>query len=309
MKFSHTILKHAWAALAAGLAAFGPAFAEPLKITAGYVSATEFLPLFAAAEKGMFAKYDLAVEPKRIPIITNIPQALISGDLQIGATTVPVLLQSNDGGLDLQLVSGAARHLKTSARVALVARSSLKMEKPEDLIGKKIGVAGFNSSMDVFLRKWLKTNGVDEKRLTRIEAIFPQMPDLLKSGTIDAATMTEPFKSAVVKSGAGYIFADYVSETNPDVLMIAYAATAEWARAHPRAVRDFRAALDEAGEWVRANPEQAKAFELKYLGFASAGPNSFTTAMSAGDIAFYAGLGKEFGLYRNPMDPQKMIAD
>ena len=74
-------------AFAAALALATPAFAQS-KINAGYVTATDFVPLLIAKEKGYFANHGLDVEPKRIPIITNIPPALISGDLQIGAPLV-----------------------------------------------------------------------------------------------------------------------------------------------------------------------------------------------------------------------------
>ena len=280
-----------------------------LRITAGYVTASEFLPLFIGAEKGMFARRGLAVEPRRISLITNIPPALLSGDLQIGVTTVPVLLQANDGGLDILLIAGAARHLKTNARIALMVRSDLKLEKPSDLIGKKIGVAGINSTMDVFLRKWLKMKGVDEKQVTRIETNFPQMSDLMKNGTIDAATMTEPLRSLALKNGVAYVFNEYASEVNPDVLMIAYMATSDWARKNPQAVKDFRAGLDEAGEWAKANPGEIRAIEQKYLGVSSDAPNNFTTAMNAADIDFYITLGKEFGLYKTALDPRKLIVE
>ena len=77
-----------------GLAALGlAAMASPAalaqgKINVGYVTASDFVPLLVAKEKGFFEKRGLDVEPKRIPIITNIPPALVSGDLQIGSSTM-----------------------------------------------------------------------------------------------------------------------------------------------------------------------------------------------------------------------------
>jgi len=178
------------AVAALGLAAMAsPAALAQGKINVGYVTASDFVPLLVAKEKGFFEKRGLDVEPKRIPIITNIPPALVSGDLQMGSSTMPLLLQANDGGLDMRLVAGAARHLKETSKIALMVRSTLKIEKPEDLKGKKIGVAGFNSTMDVFIKKWLKLKGVDPKDVTFVEAAFPQMPDLLKGGTVDAVTI------------------------------------------------------------------------------------------------------------------------
>ncbi len=286
-----------------------PACAQsgPTKLTVGYVTASDFVPLLVAKDMGYFEKRGLDVDPRRIPIMTNIPAGLLSGDLQIGACTMPVLLQANDGGLDLQLVSGAARHLKSGSKIGLIVRSGLKIDKPADLQGKKIGVAGFNSTMDVFLRKWLKMNGVDEKQVTRVEAIFPQMPDLLKAGVIDAATITEPFRSVAIKSGAGTIFAEYAADVAPDVLMVGYMSTKDFAAKNPQAVKSFREGLDEANAYGVSHVEETKAIEKKYLGFASDAPTAWSTAVKPDDLDVYIGIGKEFGLYKTALDPARLI--
>ena len=287
-----------------------PAMAQtPLtKVAMGYVTASDFVPMLIAKDKGFFARRGIDADPKRIPIMTNIPAGLMSGDLQIGACTMPVLLQTNDGGLDMQLVSGASRHLKTASKIGLIVRTGLKIEKASDLKGKKIGVAGFNSTMDVFLRKWLRMNGVDEKEVTRVEAIFPQMPDLLKAGTIDAATITDPFRTMAVNSGAGTIFAEYAAEVTPDVLMVGYMSTGDYVRKNPQIVKAFREAMDEANAFGMANPAEAKEIEQKYLGFTSTSQPSWSTAIKPDDLDIYVAIGKEFGLYRTALDPAKLIA-
>ena len=293
---------------ALGLAAMAsPAALAQSKINVGYVTASDFVPLLVAKEKGFFEKRGLDVEPKRIPIITNIPPALVSGDLQIGSSTMPLLLQANDGGLDMRLVAGAARHLKETSKIVLMVRSTLKIEKPEDLKGKKIGVAGFNSTMDVFIRKWLKLKGVDPKEVTFVEAAFPQMPDLLKGGTVDAVTITEPMRSIAQNSGAGYVFADYVAEYFPDLLMVGYIATGDWAMKNPAAIKAFRDAMDESIAFIAANKDETKAIEQKVLGFTSNAPAAFKTAVKPDDLDVYITVGKELGLYRSALDPKKMI--
>ena len=296
------------ALVALGLCALaGPPALAQGKIAVGYVTASDFVPLLVAKEKGFFEKRGLDVEPKRIPIITNIPPALVSGDLQMGSSTMPLLLQANDGGLDMRLVAGAARHLKETSKIALMVRSTLKLEKPEDLKGKKIGVAGFNSTMDVFVRKWLKLKGVDPKDVTFVEAAFPQMPDLLKGGTVDAVTITEPMRSIALNSGAGYVFADYVAEYFPDLLMVGYIATGDWAMKNPAAVKGFREAMDESIAYIAANKEETRAIEQKALGFTSNAPTAYKTAVKPDDLDVYIAVGKELGLYRSALDPKKMI--
>src|SRR5258708_28757289 len=86
----------------------GPAFAEPAKVAIGYPPATDFLAVYVAKEKGFFANHNIDATPTKLPVVTNIPSAVFSGRLQIGMTTVPVLLQAGEGGVDFWLVPGAA---------------------------------------------------------------------------------------------------------------------------------------------------------------------------------------------------------
>jgi NitT/TauT family transport system substrate-binding protein len=277
------------------------------KISIGHVMASDFVPLFVGKEKGIFAKHNLDVTNVRVPIIVNIPPAILSGSLQIGAATMPLLLQAVDGGLDLVLVAGASRHLRSQSKIGLMVRSDLKIEKPEDLKGKKIGVAGFNSTMDIFVRKWLMTKGVNPRDVNFVEAQFPSMPDLLRSGTIDAVTITDPFRTLAVNSKAGYVFAEYFADVVPDALMIGYIATRDWATKNPTVIREFREGLAEANKWTLDNFAEAQEIEQKVLNNKSPTPPLVSISAKPEDLQVYIDVGKELGLYNTQLDPKKIV--
>jgi NitT/TauT family transport system substrate-binding protein len=285
----------------------GHAAAEPAKVAIGYPTATDFLAVFVAKEKGYFDKHNIDAMPTRIPVVTNIPPALVSGSIQIGMTTVPVLLQAVDGGLDFKLIAGAAHHTKASPFISLVARKDIKIEKPADLVGKKVGVPGINSVIDVTLRKWLINNNVPVKQVTFIEAPLPQLPDLLKSGTLDLVAIVEPLRSRIISSDAGYVAAEYVGEVNPDVLISGWMATGEWVAKNPEVITNFRAAIDEGLAFIKANPDEAREIEKKYLGFNSPQFPTFENKAKPEDLKFFISLGKELGLYRTTFDPEKLV--
>lgn len=252
---------------AAGI--FGPAFSQPAKVAIGYPTATDFLAVYVAKEKGIFDKHNIDATPTRIPVVTNIPAALVSGSIQIGMTTVPVLLQAVDGGLDFVLIAGAAHHTKASPFISLLARKDVKIEKPADLIGKKVGVPGINSVIDVMLRKWLINNKVPVNQVTIIEAPLPQLPDLLKGGTVDLVAIVEPLRTRIVSGDIGHVAAEYFGEVDPDVLVSAWMVTGDWAKKNPEVVKNFRAAIDEGLAFIKSNPDEAREIEKKYLGFNS----------------------------------------
>ena len=296
----------ATAALGAALS-IGAAQAEPAKVNIGYATASDYLAVYVAKEKGFFDKHNIDATITRVPIITNVPPALVSGSMQIGVTTMPSLLQAVDGGLDLVLIAGAARHIKERPTISLTLRKDVKYEKAADLVGKKIAVSGLNNVMDVFLRKWMLNQGVNPKGVTIIEAQLPQMPDMLRNGTIDGATPVEPFRTAIVNSGAGYIASEFFAEVNPDVLVSGWITTGEWAKKNPAVVAGFREAVKEGLDYINTNAADLKDIEKKYLGFNAPGWPRFSNASTTDDMKVYIDIGKELSLYRSTLDASKFV--
>lgn len=301
----------AFARLVAGLcvyaASIAAAAAQPVKVTIGYPPATDFLPVYVAKEKGFFEQHRIDATLTRLPVVTNIPSAIVSDSVQIGMTTVPVLLQAVDGGLDFVIIAGAAHHTKASPFISLMARKGVKIEKPADLAGKKVGVPGINSVIDVMLRKWLTNNRVPLNQVTIIEAPLPQLPDLLKIGSVDLVAIVEPFRSRILGGDIGYLAAEYFGEVDPDVLVSAWMATGDWARKNPETVKNFRAAVDEGLAFIKDNPQEARAIEKKYLGFNSPRFPTFENKAKPDDLNVFIAIGKELGLYRTALDPKKLV--
>lgn len=291
-----------WAMLAAS-----PAAGQQVKINLGYTSAADFVPAFVAKEKGFFEKRNLDVTLTRIQIASNVPSAIVSGSLQIGMGTAPILLQAAEGGLGLVAICGVSRFKKENPMSALVARSGEKIANAADLRGKKVGVPGLNSFFDIVFRKWLLNNKVPLNQVTFVEAAFPQMRDLLKGGTLDAVAVIEPFRAMVVGDGTGYRVADFVSEVNPDLLGAFWMTTGDWANANARAIRSFREAYAEAIAYSLQNQAEAKALEAKYLGRAGPVVPSYSTEIKPADLEFYAGVGRELGLLRQTVEVNKLI--
>ncbi len=283
------------------------AFAQGVKVNIGYPTSSDFLPALVAKEKGYFEKRGIDAVMTRVPLINNIPAAMMSGDLQIGAATPPTFLQAVDGGLDLLLIASAARHQKDLPSKSLVVRKGFKYEKPEDLKGAKVGVAGLRSSMDILLRRWLKIKGVDPKDITFIEAQFPQMPDLLRGGTLDAVTVTEPIRTIILKSGAGVIAAEYFADVSPDFMVTNWMATSDYARKNPAVIAGFRSALEEAIVYIQANVEECREIEKKNFNVAAPDFPTLVAKAAPEDLQLWIDIGKEQGLYRTPMDANKLV--
>jgi NitT/TauT family transport system substrate-binding protein len=277
------------------------------KVNIGYSPAADFTPVFAAKDKGFFEKRGLDVTLTRIPLASNIPAAIVSDSLQIGMGTGSMLVQTAEAGLGLVALNGASRFQKSNSIVSLVARTGEKIQKPEDFKGKKVGVPGLNSMLHVMFQKWLLDNKVPLSQVTMIEAPFPQMNDMLKGGTIDAAVAIEPFRARILSGNTGYRVADYVTDIQDNVLAAFWMAKADWAKANPQAVRAYREAYDEALDWCVKNPEEARQLQVKYLGFPSPVIPSYSSAISPKDLEIFEQAGRQVGMLRGPVDVRNLV--
>jgi NitT/TauT family transport system substrate-binding protein len=277
------------------------------KVNIGYSPAADFTPVFAAKDRGYFEKRGLDVTLTRIPLASNIPSAIVADSLQIGMGTGSMLVQTAEAGLGLVALNGASRFQKSNSIVSLVARTGEKIHKPDDFKGKKVGVPGLNSMLHVMFQKWLLDNKVPLSQVTMIEAPFPQMNDMLKGGTIDAAVAIEPFRARILSGNTGYRVADYVTDIQDNVLAAFWMAKADWAKANPQAVRAFREAYDEALDWCVKNPDEAKQLQVKYLGFPSPVIPSYSSAISPKDFEIFEQAGRQVGMLRQPVDVRNLV--
>ncbi|WP_342130866.1 ABC transporter substrate-binding protein [Hydrogenophaga sp. OTU3427] len=295
-----------FAALAVTLGAIGVS-AQTTKLNVGYVPAGDWLPALVAKDKGLFDKRNLDVTLTKVAIISNVPSAILSGSLHLGVSTPTVLIDAADAGLPLVGVAGGTRFVKNPAIFSVVVRQGLTATSAKDLEGKRVGVPGLRSIADVLFRKWLLDKGVNLARVNIVEAPFPQMRDLLKGGTLDAVAVLEPFRSRIVADNTGFRLADYVAEVNPDVLGGVWVGQREWALANPRAVTAFRESLAEAIDFIKTNNEEARAIELKYLGFSTPVLLPYSLPVSNADLETYVRYAREVGYLSKPVDVSQML--
>jgi len=285
----------------------GLANAKDIKVAIGFSSAADFLPVMVAKDKGYFAKHGIDAELTKVAIISNIPAALMSGSLQIGAATPTMLLDTTQSGLDIAAISGATRFVKDPAIFSVVAREGSKIKTAKDLEGKRVGVPGIRSVADVLFRKWLLDKGADVSKVTIVEAPFPQMRDMLKSGTVDAVPVLEPFRGRIVADHTGYRVADYIAEVSPDILGAVWVASRSWLKEHPQVVPAFRESLAEGIDFIHKNPEEAHQIEKKYLGVSTNFKIPYSTKLDQAEFDEYAKMFKETGFVSQVPDTSKLI--
>ena len=285
------------------------------KVVFLYTAVPSYIGSFVAKDEGIFEKHGLEVELTMAATGSIIPAAMVAGSAQVGAPTPTVLLQANDGGLDLVYFAGCDVY-PTQSKTGILAKAGSNLQGPRDLPGKKVGVPGFNGIVDLLTRKWIQSAGSDSKKVTYIELQFPAMGDALKTGLVDAVALLDPFYSRIADSKIGYAIGNYSTVVPAGTMPTGYAATRERVEKNPALVRAYRAALDDAVVFINnpANVARVKASMAKHtklppqIADTLPIPNNLTNRPTAASIRFWVELMKEQSLIRGNPDASRLIA-
>src|SRR6266581_7306576 len=145
---------------AVALALTLPVFAQDTKVAIGYAGWTGFAPLTLAKEAGIFKKYGLDVELKKIPQ-KDRHLAIASGDIQCAATTVETWVVWNANGVATKQIFQMD---KSYGADGMVVRSNI--QKVADLKGKTVAASAPGTAPYFTLAWFLKKNGLSVKDVT-----------------------------------------------------------------------------------------------------------------------------------------------
>ena len=271
-----------------------------------YSLAADNLPLYVAAERGFFSERGLIVEMKANSSAGNVPAALISDSSDIAQSTATVLLQAADAGLDLVAIMGLTRQTPDDRIAALLVKPSVSVKKPADLVGKTVGVSGLNGILSILLQRWLLDNGLSPRQVRLVESSPIQMPDLLRSGQLDAAVVVEPFTSRIVQQGLAEPMPGFLAD-KANLVFALVVSTRGWAEANRSAIERIKASAAEGLDFIMKNPDEANDIEKKWLNFVSSDFTDFDLSIRSSDLEPYVSILKRLGSWNDNADVSRLV--
>jgi NitT/TauT family transport system substrate-binding protein len=132
----------------------------------------------------------------------DIMQAIIAGELDVGASASEAAISGRASGAPIYVVAGFA---KGGAR--LVARPGLNIKSVKDLKGKKVGVTR-GAIQEVLLmaelhQAGLSSNAAPGKDVQLVYLSYPDLNQALMGKNVDAIMQSEPQSSQVINKGYG----------------------------------------------------------------------------------------------------------
>jgi NitT/TauT family transport system substrate-binding protein len=176
------------------------ALAEAIRVGIPGLSA-EFVPVWAAKDKGLLKKYGLDVEIIAMQGGTQLVQAMIVNSIDYSVMGGAYLTGAMKGA-DLVMV---ATHMDKFP-YSLIVKPSIK--RAEDLKGTKLAISRFGSSSDAGLRVSLQRSGINPDKDVTILQVGGQTERYaaLRAGVVDGTVVIPPLSGAAQRAGFNTIF-------------------------------------------------------------------------------------------------------
>lgn len=219
---------------------------------------------------------------------------LTSGAIDLSVVPVQAAANLYNRGMGLRLVN-----VMTDGLISIVAEGGTVTDLAS-LAGKKVAVHFVNDTPDLILRALLDRNGLADKVEVVTSGSATESAQLLLSGQIDAALLTEPVASVAVMRGqqAGKtvvraidVQAEWAKLTGRAAVIpqAGLAVTKAFSDANPDAIAPLQALLAQVTEAVNADPQVAAAnaagpLELPAPVLAASIPHSALVARPAGSV-------------------------
>ena len=243
-----------------GLVAAAASRAEDIVVT-HYASLLYGLPYAVALEKGYFKQAGVDVTG----ILTSkgggtSVRNLMAGDTLYAEVALPAALSAIQEGFPIKIVSGGT----DGSSGIFVTRVGEKIDKPADLIGKRIVFSRPKSVSESIMIAALESNGIKPSQVKMVAiGDFSAGLIALEQDKIDVAVIPEPIYTLKVKSGAKYKALPWFESKVATYTQTVGIATDEVIAKHGDKLRAVIEGRRKGVDFIYANPKEASAILAK----------------------------------------------
>ena len=228
-------------------------------LTLAYASLPHASLVHVALAKGFFADEGLKVNPQAHAFGKPALGAVLQGQADLATVAeTPVMFAILSG----KKICIAAVIETSSRNNAIIGRKDLGIGSLRDLKGKTVGVA-LGSNGEFVLDAFLTAQGIGRGDVNATNMTPDEMLEGLLAGKIAAAVIWNPtlarIREALGEKGAVFYGEELYTEN------FCVAATQEFTKKRPAAVRNVLKALIRAEDFVKGHPEEARNLVAEFL--------------------------------------------
>ena len=237
---------------------------EVTTVKLGFIALTDSAPLIIAQEKGLFAKYgmtDVQVNKQASWPVTrdNLELGSDKGGIDGAHLLSPMAHQMTLGTItkgNQPVPMNIVARLNTNGQAISLSKKYLDLKVGTDskplkaaLAQQKIAMTFPGGTHDLWMRYWLAAGGINpDTDVAVIPVPPPQMVANMKSGSMEAFCVGEPWNAQLVTQKVGYT-ALVTGELWKDHPEKALTLRADWVAKNPKATLAITKAVLEAQQW------------------------------------------------------------
>jgi NitT/TauT family transport system substrate-binding protein len=233
------------------------------KVRIGYLPVNVMLPVYSQKAE-FWKKAGLDVELFRAQGGPAILQALLTGDVPVGDVGVAPAIVAASRGFPFYFLTLASvctpKH--PLDRIMVSKESPIKTFK--DLRGKTLAINQKGTQPDAVLGAAEKVFGLSKSEINIIPIPYPNMPQVLAQGQVDAIYPFPPADTVAEQQGARTI-----AETTDLVPYIGFTTLAvrrDYADANPAVIKKLIKGAIVGQRWINDHPEESRAVANEFLG-------------------------------------------
>lgn len=229
------------------------------EVKVGIIPIVDVAPLYLGKEKGFFSKRGIDLKMEAAQGGAAIIPGVVSGQFQFGFSNVTSLMIAQTKGVPIKsVVNGASSTGDTAKDISGVAvKKDSPIKSAAELAGRTVAVNTLQNIGDTTVREVVRKGGGDPSKVKFVEMPFDQMPAALDGGQVDAAWMGEPALTITKGQGARVIASPF-AETDPNLTIATYFASAKLAQDDPDLVKKFTEAVTESLKYASDHPDEAR---------------------------------------------------
>ena len=235
---------------------------DPGPVKIGTLATEDILPMWVAAEEGLFADAGLDVEVVPFQSATELIAGVTSGDVQMAMTDPMVTASMYAGGTDVRIVWVTLGMDASQGRFGIMTAPDSGIESLGDLAGVPIGV-GSNTILEYVMDNLMAQAGIPEDQVV-VEELqkLPVRYQAMVNGDVKAAALPASLLALGEASGCVTIADDTSGDNISQSVMIMRSDFAETEQGSATLAR-IAPIWDEAADLINANPEDYRALLAK----------------------------------------------
>ncbi len=251
---------YALALAGAAFAFANDALADPTTLRIGYGGAAEepLWLLIAKPEMGKNAGKTYKLDATRFQSSDKRAQAFEADAIDLASGSANGVIFAAAEGVKAKIIASLSRESTRGFATSYYAKDDSGVKAVPDMKGKIVGVNGYSTSGELWLRAALERDKMRESDVTLTPVSFPAMQEALVAGKIDVGEFPQPFAALLESQVKVRKIFDSKYGLPFEEELIVITAKDDFLKKNAGAVRAFLSDLKDAATFYQEHPKEAR---------------------------------------------------